>query len=98
MSKIINESTIYPGWEIPETGNMMQEKALLISMKQNLIFRFVNIGTMFGILTGLYMIVSTNDEVIISNILTQLFLYSAGGTTAGAIAGVIIANLRKNTK
>jgi len=101
MSKIINESSVssvYPGWEIPEKINIMQEKALLIktNVRQDLIFRCLNAGTVFGIMFGFYMLVSADiEKFILSHILIHLFLYTVSGSATGAVAGVVIAKIKK---
>ncbi len=38
MSVILNETKVYPGWELPKNEMAVEEKALLISLKQNYIF------------------------------------------------------------
>ncbi len=38
MSVILNETKVYPGWELQKNEMAVEEKALLISLKQNYIF------------------------------------------------------------
>ncbi len=43
MSIILNETKVYPGWEIHKNKTAAEEKALLISLKQNFIFLFTKL-------------------------------------------------------
>lgn len=50
MSVILNETKVYPGWELPKNEMAIEEKALLISLRQKYLFLFAKIQAMSKIL------------------------------------------------
>ncbi len=99
MSKILNESPVYPGWEVPKSEMFAEEKALLMNSKQNYIFSFVKVGASIGVLTSAYIIINKyniNEEQF--NLSAMLTLIAFNVFAAGLISyllGMVLAKLYK---
>ena len=99
MSKILNESTVYPGWEMPKSEMYTEEKALLINSKQNFIFMFVKIGASAGTLFGTYNFFSKNninaEQFNMSELITLIAFYVFASGLIGLLLGMTLAKLYK---
>ncbi len=52
MSVILNETKVYPGWELQKNEMAVEEKALLISLKQNYIFLLAKLRSVLQSITS----------------------------------------------
>lgn len=99
MSKILNESPVYPGWEVPKSEMFAEEKALLMNSKQNYIFSFVRVGASIGILTAGYTIFdkyNLNEEQFnLSEALTLIAFNVFAAGLIGYLLGMVLAKLYK---
>ena len=53
MSVILNETKVYPGWELQKNEMAVEEKALLISLKQNYIFLLTKFRSVLRSITSI---------------------------------------------
>lgn len=97
MSKVLNESQVYPGWEIKKTEISIEEKALLIKSNQDSIYTFAKIGASASVLLSLIFFFNRySDENVnfnISEMLTYVALFVFAGGLTGYLAGHIIKRL-----
>lgn len=99
MSIILNESKVYPGWELSKKELATEEKALLINIKQNSIFLFAKTGAALGLLLGAYNVLKKyniiNEYFSISELLTTIAFYVIAGAFAGYLAGLLFTKIYK---
>jgi hypothetical protein len=101
MSIILNETKVYPGWELPKNEmakeRSNEEKALLINIKQNYIFLFAKTGAALGLLLGAYSVLSKYNIIdkyfSISEMVTTIALYVLAAGLAGYLTGIIFAKI-----
>lgn len=97
MSVILNETKVYPGWELPKSEMATEEKALLINIKHNLIFSFAKTGATAGLLLGAYNVINkyniVDEYFSLSEMLTIVAFYVLASGLAGYIAGITFAKI-----
>lgn len=97
MSVILNENKVYLGWELPKSEMATEEKALLISLKQNFIFLFVKIGASIGFLFAAYYFFdryyNSTTQINLSEMVTLIALYVFAGGAVGYLTGVTAAKM-----
>ncbi|MBS1494056.1 MAG: hypothetical protein JST55_11120 [Bacteroidetes bacterium] len=98
MSKILNETQVYPGWEMPKAPTV-EEKALLITVRQNFIFSYVKTGAVLGIIVGAYNLFVKYDireeNFNLSAILTLIAFHVFAAGLIGYLLGIIFAKIYK---
>lgn len=97
MSKVLNETPVYPGWEIRKTEMTVEEKALLIKAQQDYVYVFAKIGASAGIILSLFFLLNRySDENVnfnISEMLTLIALFVFAGGLTGYLSGHLFARL-----
>jgi len=97
MSKVLNESQVYPGWEIRKTEMSVEEKALLIKSNQDFIYLFAKVGASAGVLLSMVFLFDRygddNVNFNISEMLTYVALFVFTGGLTGYLAGHLFARL-----
>lgn len=95
MSKVLNETPVYPGWEIRKTEMTVEEKALLIKAQQDYVYVFAKVGASAGILFSLVFLFNRySDENVnfnISEMLTLIALFVFAGGLTGYLSGHLFA-------
>jgi len=99
MSKILNESTVYPGWEAPKSEMAVEEKALLITARQNYIFSYAKTGAALGFAVSIYNLFErfdiTEENFNFSLIMIIVAIHVAAASTMGYLLGIVFAKIYK---